>query len=63
MCMLEADVVVVHACNLTADEAEAGGSWVPAQSGLYSEYQTSLSILVKPCLKNIYIYIKYVYLI
>lgn len=29
--------IVVHICSSKTQEAEAGGSWVQSQAGLYSE--------------------------
>jgi hypothetical protein len=39
--------VVVHTCNPSIGEAEAGESWDPGQSGLQSEFQACISSLVK----------------
>ena len=46
--------MVVHACNLSTQEAEAGGFLhsVQGNPGLQSEIQDSQSYTEKPCLKK-----------
>jgi hypothetical protein len=44
--------MVVHTCNSSTWEVEAGGSWIPGQPGLHSKFKDNLSCIVRPCLKN-----------
>jgi hypothetical protein len=37
--------VVVHACNTSAQETEAGGPLAPGQPALHGEFQTNLGNL------------------
>jgi hypothetical protein len=39
--------IVVHVCNLTTQEAKAGGSQVQGQSELHSDFEASLNPLEK----------------
>jgi hypothetical protein len=39
-------------CNSSSWETKAGGSRVQNQPGLYSEFETSLGYVTKPCLKK-----------
>jgi hypothetical protein len=43
---------VVHACNPNTLEFEARGSQVQGQPEIHSEFQVSLSYIVRPCLKK-----------
>jgi hypothetical protein len=44
--------VVVHICNPSIQEVEAGGLRVQSQPGLHNECQDSLSYIARPCLKE-----------
>jgi hypothetical protein len=44
--------MVVHSCNPSTQEVEAGGSQIRGQLGLHSKFQTSLGYIVRPCLQN-----------
>jgi hypothetical protein len=44
--------MVLHNCNPSTWEAEAGGLWVWGQPGLYSKFQASLEYILRPCLKE-----------
>jgi hypothetical protein len=44
--------VGVHACNPSAQEAEAGGPCDGGHPGMYSEFQAKISFIVSVCLKK-----------
>jgi hypothetical protein len=44
--------MVTHACNPNIWEAEVEGLQVPGQTGLYREFQASLSYTARPCLSQ-----------
>jgi hypothetical protein len=44
--------MMAYACNPSTQEVEAGGSKVQANHGLHSEFQSSLSNLMRACLKR-----------
>ena len=44
--------MAAHACNLRTSEADTGGLRVQRQPGLYSEFQASLSHVMRPCLRG-----------
>jgi hypothetical protein len=44
--------MVAYTCNPRTEEAEAGRSGVSGHPELHSKFQTSLSYIVRPCLKT-----------
>jgi hypothetical protein len=44
--------MVVHACNPSIQEAEAGRSLILGQLGLHSEFEDSLRYTERPCQKE-----------
>jgi hypothetical protein len=44
--------MVVHSCNPSTQEVEAGGLEVPGQSRLHTEFEAPWDNVVKSCFKN-----------